>query len=66
MFFEINGVEVKYVYECDPEKNVECKKETCFVNGGACEMTHQLEYAKAFSKTYTIIPRAMHESDIEK
>lgn len=34
------------VYECDPEKNTECTKESCFINGGPCHMTTYEELKK--------------------
>lgn len=33
-------------YECDPEKNIYCSKESCYINGGGCEYTCYAEYAK--------------------
>ena len=33
-------------YECDPEKNTECTKEGCFINGGPCHMTVYEEFKK--------------------
>ena len=34
------------LYECDPEKNTECNKRGCFINGGECRHTTRVEYAK--------------------
>ena len=34
------------VYECDPDKNTECTKEACFINGGECSRTTKKEYAR--------------------
>lgn len=34
------------VYECDPEKNTDCTKESCFINGGPCFMTVYEEFKK--------------------
>ena len=34
------------IYECDPEKNTECNKRGCFINGGECRHTTRVEYAK--------------------
>ena len=36
----------KNTYECDPEKNTECTKEGCFINGGECSRTTKKEYAR--------------------
>ena len=33
-------------YECDPEKNTNCTKEGCFINGGPCHMTVYEEFKK--------------------
>ena len=27
------------LYPCDPDKNTECKKTSCFINGGPCNST---------------------------
>lgn len=32
------------LYRCDPEKNIECTKAQCFVNGGICENTKNHKY----------------------
>ena len=29
---------------CDPEKNIFCKKTTCFLNGGKCHLTSDIRY----------------------
>lgn len=34
------------LYECDPEKNTECTKEGCFINGGPCHITVYEEFKK--------------------
>ena len=36
----------KNTYECDPEKNTECTKEGCYINGGECSRTTKKEYAR--------------------
>lgn len=33
-------------YFCDPEKNVNCKKDACFINNGPCNLTSYKEFAK--------------------
>ena len=35
----------KIWYECDPARNVACRKRSCFRNGGSCEMTSRKEAA---------------------
>lgn len=39
------AVNVKMIFVCDPEKNVECNKRGC---GKCCTMTKHIEYAKHF------------------
>ena len=34
------------LYECDPSKNTECKKDACYINGGECRMTTKKEFQK--------------------
>lgn len=34
------------LYECDPKKNVACKKTGCHLNGGPCHCTTHQEYEK--------------------
>ena len=36
----------KIIYECDPQKNTECDKSDCLINGGVCFMTNKAEYSK--------------------
>ncbi len=36
-------------YFCDPEKNTECTKEVCYINGGQCKLTSK----EACKKTAT-------------
>lgn len=33
------------IYMCDPEKNTECSKRACYINGGGCRRTRHPEYA---------------------
>ena len=37
-------------YKCDPNKNTKCKKTTCYIYGGNCELTSNSNYAKDASK----------------
>lgn len=32
------------MYICDPNKNIECCKTGCFINGGPCYKTSKIEY----------------------
>jgi hypothetical protein len=34
------------LYECDPEKNTECRKTGCYINGGECRHTTHAEYSR--------------------
>ncbi len=34
------------LFVCDPEKNTECTKESCYINGGECHHTTHKEYAE--------------------
>lgn len=33
-------------FYCNPEKNTECSKESCFINGGPCKLTSKEECKK--------------------
>ena len=37
-------MQITKLYRCDPDKNVECEKTHCFINGGPCEKTDNKEY----------------------
>ena len=39
--------EIPKIYDCDPQKNTECTKESCHKNGGPCHKTSNPEYAKS-------------------
>lgn len=32
------------LYECDPDKNMTCKKTACYTKGGMCHLTSHEEY----------------------
>ena len=36
----------KIMYKCNPFKNKECPKTSCYLNGGPCTMTKKIEYAE--------------------
>lgn len=40
---------IKKLYVCDTEKNKECDKVNCYINGGTCIDTTNLKYAKRFN-----------------
>jgi hypothetical protein len=48
----------KVVYICDPEKNHECTKERCFLNGGPCRCTAFTDFAKTGEKSKPIVALA--------
>ena len=33
------------LYLCDPKKNTKCTKESCFLNGGPCDKTKDINMA---------------------
>ena len=35
----------KTLYECDPAKNMSCKKNGCYALGGDCKLTTKIEFA---------------------
>jgi len=38
--------ERKAMYECDPDKNTECRKTNCYINGGECHLTARAEFQR--------------------
>lgn len=47
------------VYYCDPEKNVECRKNECFINGGECYRTHNKEFERTDLKMTRVLCTAV-------
>lgn len=45
-----------FLFECDPEKNTECSKTNCHINGGECRHTRKGIYAVDPSKVTMVIP----------
>lgn len=45
-----------FLFLCDPEKNTECSKTNCHINGGDCSHTRKGIYAKDPSKVTMVIP----------
>ena len=44
-------------YVCDPSINTECRKTNCWINGGPCRHTRQLQFAKQpVEKVKLVIP----------
>ena len=33
------------LFPCDPEKNINCKKTSCYINDGPCSLTQHYEFA---------------------
>lgn len=38
--------EMTVLYLCDPTKNKQCNKKSCYLHGGPCKATKHLEFAK--------------------
>lgn len=36
----------KIYYECDPSKNTTCNKRSCYIYGGPCKHTTNIDYAR--------------------
>jgi hypothetical protein len=49
------------LFPCDPEKNTECNKRGCFINGGPCSKTRKLAFAKQPLTTVTMVFEASEE-----
>ena len=39
------------LYDCDPEKNTECPKTNCHINGGDCRLTTHRKYRRKNENT---------------
>lgn len=46
------------VFKCDPSKNTVCDKKNCFINGGVCANTHNIDFAKQPIETVTFVMSA--------
>lgn len=53
-------------FECDPEKNTACSKESCYIHGGPCHRTRKHIYAKDPDKMEIIIPTDGKEFDLDE
>ena len=42
------------LYECDPDKNTDCRKTGCYTIGGPCHCTSHEEYARRDLLGYAI------------
>lgn len=45
-YAESRGLIKPNLYDCDPDKNQECRKTGCFRNGGECSQTFNPEYRR--------------------
>jgi hypothetical protein len=54
VFWIEEEVNMNVLYLCDPDKNPECKKTNCFLNGGGCKSTFDLNKAKQPLTTVTL------------
>lgn len=43
------------LYLCDPEKNVECGKHSCYAENGPCCCTHNKDYALCIENAPVIV-----------
>jgi hypothetical protein len=44
-------------YTCDPDKNTNCSKKACHINGGQCASTFHVEFAKEpITKVNLLLP----------
>lgn len=44
-----------FLFACDPEKNVACKKSGCHIFGGPCKHTKYMKYAKNPDKVIMVV-----------
>ena len=52
------------LYYCDPELNTACSKKNCYINGGICESTRNIQYAKKpVEKLVLVLPMSQEEFD---
>lgn len=54
---------MKVLYNCDPAKNIDCRKNECFINGGQCHKTTHREFASDPDNVQVVMP--MTEEDIK-
>jgi hypothetical protein len=55
--------EFSVLYECNPEKNEQCNKKSCSINGGPCHQTTNVMYAKDSTKATMVIPMSQEAFD---
>lgn len=49
------------VYKCDPEKNVNCRKSSCYATGGVCNHTTDRLFAIDPNIVQLVIPMSKEE-----
>lgn len=47
---------MKFLYKCDPIKNIECSKKACHIYDGPCDCTINIDYAKQPMVIKLIVP----------
>lgn len=61
---EYNLPNNRVTYACDPDLNTQCKKTSCYINGGVCSATKHLEFAKQpVEKAFLTIPMSQEDFD---
>lgn len=54
------------IYLCDTERNTQCRKTMCHVNGGPCECTAKEEYAEELTPVYKLESMMDMQRDLQK
>lgn len=55
---------MNFLYLCDPEKNTECNKKSCFINSGPCNKTFNINFAAQPVGTVTVVLDANESEDL--
>lgn len=55
----------KTFYYCDPNLNRKCRKTSCFLRGGPCEATNNIEYAMRNKYGVPVIKEGKENEDSE-
>ena len=55
---------MNFLYLCDPEKNTECNKKSCFINGGPCNKTSNINFAAQPVGTVTAVLDTNESEDL--
>lgn len=54
------------IYFCDPEKNTECSKTGCVINGGPCRRTANVNYAVRDKNGFPVEDRSWDFNEAEE